>query len=211
MSRWVSSRRGTFAKLQVLIGGQRRGNLEGFKIPRERGVYEILLEHEVRRWSAEEENSRRHASRVNLLLTASAAFAGVGLFELAPDLLEAKVQLLFVWWFVALLALVAAMACFVLSALLALQVVVQRVDHTEPLPSSFWLSFDKKTLAVLPEPMDGPERLSYECFWRTSLASTDLMERNHRHQGGISRSQSWLWKGILCAFLSLLVYTAATP
>lgn len=176
----------------------------------DRGVYDVLLEHEVRRWSAEEENSRRHAARVNLLLTASAAFAGVGLFELAPDLLDAKSQLHFLWWLVALFALFAAMICFVLSALLALQVLVQRVDHTEPLPSSFWLSFDKKTLAALPEPKNGLERLAYECFWRTSLASTDLMERNHRHQGGISRSQSWLWKGILCAFLSLLVYTAAT-
>lgn len=191
--------------------------------PAPESVVQPALDHSIRWWNAEEENSRRLSRRVSLLLTAIAAFLGIGLIRLGtPSLGPALPQLESPFQEIFTLLLGVGLILLIIATLYLVgfprrskrNVDSPGTPHREQRPrfASFHLPFDVGTLKSLLEvdpDIGSAEYFRLQAFESMSKAAEDLMRRNSRVLKRIDVSQRWFGGGLMLILIALIVHAAA--
>lgn len=164
-------------------------------------AYKVLLDHARSMWSAEEENARRHANRVNLELTVVLAVLGLGLFQAARG--QAGLAGNAAW---ANLLLVFGVILIALGGLYLLGVVRGRKpkeasDSTRirGVPASLKLRLESGSYDGLHEPEKGTAQyVRLQTFDATVRAANELAERNLAEARRIDTAQQFILFGLAC-------------
>lgn len=195
--------------------------------------YKVALDHAYRAWQAEEENARRHAGRMGLLLTAIVAFGGVGLFRFAQAVTQAAFELRWPLLVVAVclfggVALLGAAALYLTGVVgnatrqqeeVALEAVLAgaATGMSEEAPvavrhlqASLFLRFPPQVIQGLEEPLEGTEAYyCFQAFLAADTASAVLSVQNHFEKKRILAAQKLLWWAMVAFFVGILIYTGA--
>lgn len=196
--------------------------------------YRINLEHQIRLWDAEEENSRRIAGRVGLLITASFGFFGLVLLRFAlatfsvPSVSGSAVNFLYA----AVVALVVGLVCLFLACLYLFDVVrplAARLGgrpHEGGPPASELLQLEAEVFQGFQDRLDfllGDEgevpegtarRLVCEQLLHQTnqyyYASESLRSRNAEEKQRVDSAQGWFLSGITGIMLALVLWVCAS-
>jgi hypothetical protein len=183
-------------------------------------IYEVLLEHERRRWDAAEENARRQAQRLTLLLTSVFAFLAVGLFRVGLDMLGRSIDVP-LWAALAIRVLVVlGLALTLWGSLFFVGLRGElRPDELPPERERRKLASRELDLSIHPlqewfriPPEEPPPRESIE-YYRFRVyccvreAATLLEVQNAAERYRIDKGQLWFWRGLRLFFLAIALYT----
>ena len=178
------------------------------------GSLETILEQARRRWTAEEENSKRLAVRSRLLVTIQTTLFGVGAAALIGTVSKVSGesgQSPSLWWVLPLL-LVASGTGFVIVSLLgvlrARKPKLKRAGKPRRSMASYALEWPASEIDPWEVLQGGysKEQISYASWTQFEMASTHLHRLNLRKQDDIARSQLILGAGILLLTLASMSY-----
>jgi hypothetical protein len=165
---------------------------------------ETLVDHAVRCWDAERENSNRLSSRGTLLLSALAALFGLGLFRIDWFRGEKDVAR------VTSAAAVWAIKIFVVLALVTFWVAFLFImgrrgkrNPSEKPHSADLLGLPASILTEGPPVGDDARRL---VFIRVYKAYSDLKARNALRKKALDQGQQWFLFGLALIALAIIVY-----
>lgn len=160
-------------------------------------VPEALIQHAVRCWDAEVENSRQLATRMNLLVPGVLAVLGFGVFRLGWVAEERHT--LRHWpleWVMRVLIVSALMLLFRALWLL----LVLRLRSVRKRGPAVKLRLPAEILERLGRA--GAQRATQAAFWGTYRAFLEMQKRNRRQEAKIGRGQQ-------CLFLALAFLISA--